>query len=206
MAITQLLLLLALLLWVVRMLVERRLEWRCSALDLPLALLVSLVLVQLALGNRPLAAWALAPAGPPDVPSAVPALFLALGTVAPTHTARSLLLLLTYAGAYVLVVNLIRTRRQLDRLVSTLLILGGGLAFLGLLDFLTHEVWLLRWRDSIPTGRLSGTFVNPDHFASWLTMLIFLGLGSLLARGRSGSGTARLRHVFAEPAHELLGG
>ena len=178
------------------MLVERRLEWRCSALDLPLALLVSLVLVQLALGNGPLATWALAPPGPPDVPPSVPALFLALGTVAPAHTARSLLLLLTYAGAYVLVVNLIRTRRQLDRLVSTLLILGGILAFLGLLDYITREVWLLRWRDSVPTGRLSGTFVNPDHFAGWLTMLIFLGLGCLLARGRSGSGTTRLLRVL----------
>ena len=178
------------------MLVERRLEWRCSALDLPLAVLVSLVLVQLALGNRPLATWALAPPGPPDVPPSVPALFLTLGTVAPAHTARSLLLLLTYAGAYVLVVNLIRTRRQLDRLVSTLLILGGVLAFLGLLDYLTREVWLLRWRDSVPTGRLSGTFVNPDHFASWLTMLMFLGLGYLAARGRPGSGTARTLQVL----------
>ena len=178
------------------MLVERRLEWRCSALDLPLAVLVSLVLVQLALGNRPLATWALAPPGPPDVPPSVPALFLTLGTVAPAHTARSLLLLLTYAGAYVLVVNLIRTRRQLDRLVSTLLILGGLLAFLGLLDYLTREVWLLRWRDSVPTGRLSGTFVNPDHFASWLTMLMFLGLGYLAARGRPGSGTARTLQVL----------
>ena len=178
------------------MLIERQLEWRCSALDLPLALLVGLVLIQLALGNRPLATWALAPPGPPDAPSSLPALFLSLGTVAPAHTARSLLLLLTYAGAYVLVVNLIRTRRQLDRLVGTLLILGGVLAFFGLLDYLTQEVWLLRWRDSAPTGRLSGTFVNPDHFASWLTMLIFLGLGYLVARGRAGSVTARLRHVL----------
>ena len=179
------------------MLVERRLEWRCSALDLPLALLIGLVLVQLALGNGPLASWALAPPGPPDIPPSVPTRFLALGTAAPAHTARSLLLLLTYAGAYVLVVNLIRTRRQLDRLVRTLLILGGVLAFLGLLDHLTREVWLLHWRDSLPTGRLSGTFVNPDHFASWLTMLTFLGLGYLLARGRPGSGTARLRHLLS---------
>jgi tetratricopeptide (TPR) repeat protein/O-antigen ligase len=178
------------------MLVERRLEWRCSALDFPLALLVGLVLVQLTLGNRPLATWALAPPGPPDAPASVPALFLALGTVAPAHTARSLLLLLTYAGAYVLVVNLIRTRRQLDRLVSTLLILGGLLAFFSLLDYLTREVWLLRWRDSDSTGRLSGTFVNADHFASWLTMLIFLGLGYLMARGRAGSGRGRLLQVL----------
>ena len=183
------------------MLVERRLEWRCSALDLPLAGLVSLVLVQLALGNRSLATWALAPPGPPDVPPSVPAMFLALGTVAPAHTARSLFLLLTYAGAYVLVVNLIRTRRQLDRLVSTLLIVGAVLAFLGLLDYLTREDWLLRWRDSVSTGRLSGTFVNPDHFASWLTMLIFLGLGYLVApqirrHGQPGD-------VAVDPAHRV---
>ena len=146
------------------MVAERRLEWRSTALDLPLALLIVLVLGQLALGNRPLVRWALAPAGAPD---SLPSLFLALGTVAPAHTARSLLLLLTYAGTYLLVVNLVRTRAQLDRLVGTLLAFGGLLAFLGLLDYLGREAWLLRWRGPA-TGRLSGTFVNPDHFAAWL--------------------------------------
>jgi tetratricopeptide (TPR) repeat protein len=163
---------------------ERRLEWRSTALDRPLALLIVLVLGQLALGNRPLARWALAPAGAPD---SLPALFLTLGTVASAHTARSLLLLLTYAGAYLLVVNLVRTRAQLDRLVSTLLAFGGLLAFLGLLDYLGREAWLLRWRGPA-TGRLCGTFVNPDHFAAWLIMLICLGVGYLLARRESRRG------------------
>jgi tetratricopeptide (TPR) repeat protein/O-antigen ligase len=168
------------------MVAERRLKWRCTALDLPLALLIVLVLGQLALGNGPLARWALAPAGAPD---SLPSLFLALGTVAPAHTARSLLLLLTYAGAYLLVVNLVRTRAQLDRLVSTLLAFGGLLAFLGLLDYLGREAWLLGWRGPA-TGRLSGPFVNPDHFAAWLAMLICLGVGYLLAR-RPSSRSAR---------------
>ena len=92
-------------------------------------------------------AWALAPPRA-LLTSARRALFLTLGTVAPAHTARSLLLLLTYAGAYLLVVNLVRTRAQLDRLVSTLLAFGGLLAFLGLLDYLAREVWLLRWRSA----------------------------------------------------------
>ena len=68
--------------------------------------------------SRALATWALASPGPADSPLSPPSLFLALGTIAPSHTGRSLLLLLTYAGAYVLVVNLIRTRPQLDRLVA----------------------------------------------------------------------------------------
>jgi tetratricopeptide (TPR) repeat protein/O-antigen ligase len=177
------------------MVAERRLEWRFTALDLPLALLIGLVLVQLALGNRPLAAWALAPAGAPD---SLPSLFLALGTVAPAHTARSLLLLLTYAGAYLLVVNLVRTRAQLDRLVGTLLAFGGVLAFLGLLDHLGREAWLLRWRGPA-TGRLSGPFVNPDHFAAWLVMLICLGVGYLLARRPSGRSTRSPLGVLRSP-------
>lgn len=188
--VSELLVLLALLFWALSMLVEKRLQWRGSALDGPLLLLIALVLVQLALGNRPLAAWALAPPDTPDSLPVLPSLFLTLGTVAPSHTARSLLLLLTYAGAYVLVVHLFRTRAQLDRLVSPLLILGGGLAFFGLLDYLAREPWLLRWRDTPATGRLSGTFANPDHFAAWLTMLIVLGFGRLLAQRRSDGGEA----------------
>ena len=78
---------------------EGRLEWRRSALDLPLALVIALVIVQVALGNRPFATWALAPAlNPLDVPARLPSAFLTLGTVAPAHTARSLLVLLTWLG------------------------------------------------------------------------------------------------------------
>ncbi len=174
------------------MVAERRLTWRSSALDLPLALLIGLVLVQLALGNRPLAAWALAPFDPPYD---LPAVFVVLGSIAPTHTARALQLFLTYAGAYVLVIQLIRTRRQLDRLVSTVLILGGLLAFAALLDHLARDAWLLRWRSSPATGRLAGTFANPDHFGAWLTMLILLGIGYLLAR-RGPDRRTSLRHLL----------
>ena len=91
------------------MVAEGRLEWRRSAVDLPLALLIAVVAVELALGNRPLALWALEPSSNPfDVPARLPATFFALGTVAPAHTTRSLVVLLTYAGAYLLVVNIVR--------------------------------------------------------------------------------------------------
>jgi putative inorganic carbon (HCO3(-)) transporter len=182
------------------MAVERRLVWRCSALDLPLGLLIAFVLVQLALGNRPLVAWALAPSGSLDATPALPSLVLALGTLAPTHTTSALLIFLTYAGTYVLVIHLIRTRAQLDRLMSTLLILGGLLAFFGLLDYLGRDAWLLRWRNTPTTGRLSGTFANPDHFGAWLTMLIFLGIGYLLARRGPAGRAPSLRGLLRSPA------
>ena len=187
-AILQLLTLLGLLLWVLRMVADGRLEWRRSAVDLPLALLVAVVGFQLVLGNRSLALWALAPSPSAiDVPARLPTTFLTLGTVAPAHTARSLLVLLTYTSAYLLVVNVIRTREQLDRLVGTLVSFGGLLAFLGVLDYLTGHAWLLSWRDRPLGGRLAGTFPNPDHFATWLAMVICLGLGWLLARRSSGA-------------------
>jgi tetratricopeptide (TPR) repeat protein len=93
-----------------------------------------------------------------------------------------LVVLLTYAGAYLLVVNVVRTREQLDRLVGILVSFGGLLAFCAVLDYLTGRAWLLSWRDRPLGGRLAGTFPNPDHFAAWLAMLICLGLGWLAAR------------------------
>ncbi len=181
-AIAQLLTLAGSTLWILRMVGEKRLEWRRTALDLPLGVLIVLVLVQLALGNRPLVDWALAPPlANPELPAELPRVLWTLGTVSPAQTARTFRLFLTYVAVYVLVVNLVRTRRQLDRLVRTLVLLGGSLAFLGLLDYLSGEAWLLRWRDHPSTGRLAGTFVNPDHFAAWLSMLVSLGLGHVLA-------------------------
>ena len=180
------------------MLAERRLEWRRTPMDLPLALLVALVLVQLALGNGPLVRWALAPPPPaPELRAAFPAPLFGVGTVTPPQTLRSLLLFLLYAATYYLVVHHVKTRRQVTRLARTLLALGGLMAFLGLLDYLTGETWLLAWRDHPYGGRLSATFVNPDHFASWLAMLICLGVGWVVARGREGRGAPALAELLA---------
>jgi tetratricopeptide (TPR) repeat protein/O-antigen ligase len=169
-----------------RMIREGRLEWLCSATDRPLLLLVGLILVQLGLGNRALSAWALAPPpATPEVSASLPSWFLTVGTVAPVHTARSLLLLLTYLGTYVLVISVIRRRQHLDRLVTTLVAFGGVIAFFGLLDYLAGEARLFRWRDIPLDGRLAGPFANADHFAAWLNMLVCLGLGALAARRAS---------------------
>jgi tetratricopeptide (TPR) repeat protein/O-antigen ligase len=193
-AVLQLLALLGMLAWGLRLVAEGRLEWRRSAVDLPLALLIAVVAVQLALGNRPIALWALEPSPDPfAVPARLPATFFSLGTVAPAHTARSLVVMLTYAGAYLLVVNVIRTREQLDRLVRILVSFGGLLAFCAVLDYLTGHAWLLWWRDRPLQGRLAGTFPNPDHFAAWLAMLICLGLGWLAARRSNGHRRLALR-------------
>ena len=172
--------------WLLAALAERQLSWRRTPLDLPLALLLVLVLLQIVLGNRALVAWALGPARVvSEVAADFPAPFLTIGSVTPRQTLVSGLVFVGYAAVYLLLVQTVRTRRQLGFFVRLLLTVGGVMAFLGLLDYLTGETWLLAWRDHPFTGRLSGTFVNPDHFAAWLTMLILLGLGWLVARTSS---------------------
>lgn len=204
-AATQLLVLLALLAWVLGMVAQGRLEWRRTALDLPLGLLLLLVLAQLAIGNGPLRDWALAPPATGAVP--LPSPMLALGTVSPGGTARSLLLFLTYAGTYALTVNLVRRRRDLDRLVRALLLSGGILAFLSVVDYLSRETWIFRWRQGPVNPRLSGPFVNPDHWASWLVMLLCLGVGYLAARsaGAGGGREAALRRYLPAAGVAIMG-
>ena len=126
-----------------------------------------------------------------EVAADFPAPFLTIGSVTPRQTLTSGLVFAGYAAVYVLVVQTVRTRRQVRFFVSLLLTVGGVMAFLGLLDYLTGETWLLAWRDHPFTGRLAGTFVNPDHFASWLAMLMLLGLGWLVARTSSRRRDAR---------------
>jgi tetratricopeptide (TPR) repeat protein len=185
--------------WLAAALRAGHLAWRRTPLDLPVLLLLALVAVQLLLGNRALVAWALAPGRPvADLVADFPAPFLTVGTVAPRQTAAAALVFVGYAAVYFLVVQTVGTRRQVGRLVRTLIVVGGLMAFLGLLDYLTGETWLLRWREHPFAARLSGTFVNPDHFAAWLAMLIALGLGWMASRApepRGGPSLAQLLSV-----------
>lgn len=178
--------------WLGAMLALGRLAWRSSAIDLPFGLLVLLVVAQIVVGNGRVVDWALAPAPPLDAwPAAPPAPFLTVGTVAPANTFRSLLLMLVYAATYVLAVHALRERRQIERLIQVLLVVGAVLSFAGLLDYLAGDARLLSWRDTpMLTRRLHGTFPNPTHFGAWLGMMVCLGLGYAASRQREPS-TAR---------------
>jgi tetratricopeptide (TPR) repeat protein/O-antigen ligase len=184
--------------WLAAALAAGRLEWRRTSLDLPILLLLGLVAVQLAVGNRTLVAWALAPARPvTDIAAAFPAPFLGVGTVAPRHTVVAALTFVGYAAVYGLVVQTVRTRRQVSRLVRVLLLLGGAVAFLGLVDYLAGESALTRLRGHAFPARLSATFVNPDHFAAWLALLVALGLGWMVARGPGQRGAPSLATLLS---------
>jgi O-antigen ligase/polysaccharide polymerase Wzy-like membrane protein len=68
-----------------------------------------------------------------------------------------------------------------DRLLLTLLAGGVLLAGLGLVQKVRPQPLLGGFLSAPRTGRSSGPFVNPNHFAAWLEMVIPLALAYLLA-------------------------
>jgi O-antigen ligase len=80
---------------------------------------------------------------------------------------RELLLYLTGTGVYFLVAHLFNRIRYLQLLNKTLLILGTTLSLVGILQYfgvLVHPWWL--------GYKLSATFVNKNHFAGYINMII----------------------------------
>lgn len=74
----------------------------------------------------------------------------------------------------------IKIKRQINALVY--LILGIALfeVIYGFWTFHEHIIW--DWKSPYNPQRLCGTFINPDHLATYLTMAILLGFGLFLGQ------------------------
>ncbi|HYA45241.1 MAG TPA: cob(I)yrinic acid a,c-diamide adenosyltransferase, partial [Acidimicrobiales bacterium] len=70
--------------------------------------------------------------------------------------------------------------------------LAALVAFYGLVEFLSGNHGIFGWKENAPT-RLRGTLVNPDHFASYLGMVIPLMMAYLIASGAGRRGRRRAR-------------
>lgn len=87
--------------------------------------------------------------------------------------------LLIYLGIYFLIVNNIRSRRQVTQIVATILITAVSLAFLSLLQYLSGTEKIF-WLFDMERTTFFGTFSNRDHFACYMGMTIPLGIGLLI--------------------------
>ncbi len=172
------------LLWLVRATCLGQLEWRPSPIDLPLALILGLFLLQLLLGypirlnqsdlgRRLLEAAGANPGGLPFLP----------GTLDYHATRSALLFFLAYASCFYLVLHFMDRREHLTRLLLFVVAMAGATGIYGLLEYLSGNHGVLGLR---PGGgnRVRGTFIGPDHFATLLAMALFVGLGMLMGLGR----------------------
>lgn len=103
-------------------------------------------------------------------------------SVYPYATREALGLFLTYIGLFYFTLAHYQERRRLQRLFTTLLIFGGALALYGIIEHFSGSHRILGWQNPYNKTRLFGTFVNCDHFATYMGMLLALGIGFLLSR------------------------
>ena len=194
--------------WLVKMTHEKELIFCRLWLHIPLAVLLYLMLLQL----LPLPPQVLGFISPetfrtyqetiPDWPQRPPfetieKISSELGVYIPTHerlssnrsisiytfaTQSELLKYLTYLSIFYIIINNFKDRITLERLTTIIILMGFLLAVFGLVQ---HFSWngKIYWLKELKHGGAPfGPFVNRNHFAGYMEMVIPLALGSLVAR------------------------
>ncbi|MDY6949962.1 MAG: O-antigen ligase family protein [Thermodesulfobacteriota bacterium] len=98
-------------------------------------------------------------------------------------TVRSLMMVLAILYFYFLFLYSIRGRSQLKASVKAVLYLGLAVCIYGLFEKLSGHGHILWWRHHMQARgfRVFGTFINPDHFAFFLNLILCLLFGHLYA-------------------------
>ena len=100
----------------------------------------------------------------------------------------SIILLLNYLTIYYLVIHTINTRSQLRNLTYVIIAVAASLSIFGLMTKLGDNPF--PWYDysylKRGTDVVSSTYVNPNHFAGYLEMVLPLALGMFLLGFRGG--------------------
>lgn len=116
-------------------------------------------------------------------------------------TIQGLLTLVDCLYFYFLIIYTIRRRSHLQAFVRTMLWIGVLIGVYGLFERLSHHDHILWWRHqwSAEEGfRVFGTFINPDHFAFYVNIMLYLFVGSLfcLIISKSGGRRHRSQSIF----------
>lgn len=100
-------------------------------------------------------------------------------SVNPAAGRSSLYLIVSYAIAFLVILNTFRRRSQISRLLGAVIGIGFTVAILGILGHVAPNGKLLWFRDP-PGGAIPfGPFVNRNHFAGYLVMVMPIALGML---------------------------
>ncbi len=194
--------------WLVKMTYEKELTFCKLWLHIPLGVLLGLILLQL----LPLPPKVLGFLSPetfrtyqetvPDWPQGIP--FETIEKTAsgldihiPTHVSLSsakgisvypfatqieLLKYLTYLFIFYVIVNNLKDPKALERLTTIIIFFGFALAIFGLVQHFTWNGKIYWTKELRQGGAPFGPFVNKNHFAGYMEMVIPLTLGSIVAR------------------------
>jgi hypothetical protein len=99
----------------------------------------------------------------------------------------------TLAIVFFIVANVVRTRRQAVAIILALVAIGSFEALYGFAEQFSgnkHIFWLSR---KYHTAAVTGTFLNKNHFAGLLEMIMPVSLGLMFAIGRHGKRNGAVR-------------
>lgn len=108
-------------------------------------------------------------------------------SLSPYLSKIALLKISTYIGVFFLVSNL-KQEKSINRLILAIIAVGSFEAIYGLLEFLSGHQYIFWFKKIHYTTVPTGTYINRNHFAGYLEMVIPLTLGMLiiqLQRGQS---------------------
>lgn len=174
------LLILLFLLWGIKCLIDGEVRLWVTPVHLCLLLFLGVVLLQMA----PLL-WSVRPL-PVNLPDARSTLGLHRWnriTLDREATARAATKLAILIGYFFIAAQFLRTRFRLNFLINALVLTGFTLALVGILNRLTFNGKILWFRPTDFASDAFGPFVNRNHFAGFMELLIPLPLAMILARG-----------------------
>lgn len=105
-------------------------------------------------------------------------------SLVPYATRQALVGLLALALLFWVAVNHLQTREQVDRIVRVVMITGFGLALFAILQHFAGNGRLYWIRELTQGGSLFGSYVNRNHFAGYMEMVIPLTIGYIVANRR----------------------
>jgi O-antigen ligase len=174
-ALFELIIVILLLLWAARAIIEKKLEAIIPSAALPLAALVLLGMIQsIALASSE---------------GRISSLSM---DVEATRGAAAVIFFLFVC--FLIAANFFATRERLRQLANFLIVFGLVLAVFALVQHFTWEGRLF-WFRPAPSSGMGGPFVNRNHFAGYMEMLIPMAVA--LALSRAARGESRLFYGFA---------
>jgi O-antigen ligase len=95
-------------------------------------------------------------------------------------TKTELFKILAYIGVFFLIIYNPTNKNQIRRLILAIILVGCFEAFYGLLEYLSGHQHIFFFKKKYYTDSVTGTYINRNHFAGYLEMVIPIAFGLLI--------------------------
>lgn len=122
------------------------------------------------------------------------------------ETGSAILRLVCYVLVFLLAFQHYHSRHEQDALVTVLILLGVFEALYGLVQYNTGWQYIFTYAKEYYTDDATGTYINRNHFAGLLEMVLPFVLARILSRRRirESAGHSRWKEMFVSPFSSLL--